>query len=236
MKSDIVLYDIGKREMMIPPGLSRDDKFETFPCFSPDGKKLYYCSADSLRMPAGYDSIRYSLCSVSFDEKTGEFSSETDTLISSSATGKSISIPRVSPDGKFLMFNVTDFGAFPSYNPEADIWLMVLENRKYYPLDSLNSKEVDSYHSWSSNSRWTVFTSRRMNGLFSNLYIAYIDERGIAGKPFLLPQKNPDFYSRFLLSFNVPEFAIKPIAIGPYKIEKAVKSFPSFQVQSGSSH
>ncbi|TFG41762.1 MAG: hypothetical protein E4H43_04005, partial [Bacteroidia bacterium] len=101
LKSDIVLYDIEKREMIIPPGLSGADKFETFPCFSPDGKKLYYCSADSVRMPAGFDSIKYSLCSVSFDEKTGEFSNETDTLISSSRTGKSISIPRVSPDGKY---------------------------------------------------------------------------------------------------------------------------------------
>lgn len=236
MKSDIVLYDIGKREMIIPPGLSREDKFETFPCFSPDGKKLYYCSADSLGMPSGYDSIRYSLCSVSFDERTGEFSFETDTLISSSATGKSISIPRVSPDGKYLMFNVTDFGAFPSYNPEADIWLMDLDNRKYKPLDSLNSKEVDSYHSWSSNSRWTVFTSRRIDGLFSNLYITYIDENGIARKPFLLPQKDPEFYRTFLHSFNVPEFAIKPVGTDPYQIEKVAKSIPSIQVQSGSSH
>lgn len=236
LKSDIVLYNIEKHEMIIPPGLSRDDKFETFPCFSPDGKTLYYCSADSLRMPAGFDSVKYSLCSVSFDEKTGEFPGETDTLISSSETGKSYSIPRVSPDGKYLMFNVTDFGAFPSYNPEADLWLMDLEDKKYYPLDSLNSSDVESYHSWSSESRWVVFSSRRMDGLFSNLYIAYIDENGIGRKPFLLPQKDPAFHKTFLFSFNVPEFVIKPVGINPYQIERTAKSNPSVQVQSGSSH
>lgn len=236
LKSDIVLYDIERREMIIPPGLSRDDKFETFPCFSPDGKTLYYCSADSLRMPAGFDSIKYSLCSVSFDEKKVEFSAETDILISSSETGKSYSIPRVSPDGKYMMFNVTDYGAFPSYNPEADLWLMDLGDRNYYPLDSLNSSDVESYHSWSSESRWVVFSSRRMDGLFSNLYIAYIDENGVGRKPFLLPQEDPDFHRTFLYSFNVPEFAIKPVALDPYQIERTAKSNPSVQVQSGSSH
>lgn len=234
MKSDIVLYDIGKHEMKTEPNLSLENKFETFPCFSPDGKTLYYCSADAKKMPVDFKMVRYSLCAVPFDENTGEFGPVPDTLISASETGKSVSVPRVSPDGKFLMFNMTDYGAFPSYNPEADIWLLNLGSREFYPLDSLNSNNVESYHSWSANGRWVAFSSRRMDGLYSNVYISYIDEEGNARKPFLLPQKDPDFYDKFLYSFNVPEFATKAVPVGPYQLEKSAKSTHSVQVQSGS--
>ncbi len=236
LKSDIVLYDTGSHEMKIPDQLSRSDRFETFPCFSPDGKRLYFCSADSVRMPAGFDTVRYSLCSVPFDTEKGEFGAETDTLVSSAATGKSCSIPRVSPDGNFLMFTVSDYGAFPSYNPESDIWIMDLRSRNRFTADSLNSPDADSWHSWSSNSRWVVVSSRRMDGLYSNLYIAYIDNNGIARKPFLLPQKDPGFHSSFLYSFNVPEFAVKPVQVKPYQIARNARRTPSVPVQAGSSH
>lgn len=236
LKSDIVLYDIESHEMKIPEHLSASDRFETFPCFSPDGTRLYFCSADSVRMPSGFDTVRYSLCSVAFDEQSGEFGAETDTLVSSAATGKSCSLPRVSPDGNFLMFTVSDYGAFPSYNPESDIRIMDLRTRNCFPADSLNSSDADSWHSWSSNSRWVVVSSRRMDGLYSNLYIAYVDNNGIARKPFLLPQKDPGFHDRFLYSFNVPEFAVKPVQVKPYKIARVARRNPSVQVQAGSSH
>jgi len=236
LKSDIVLYDTDKHEMKIPDYLSRSDRFETFPCFSPDGTRLYFCSADSVRMPAGFDTVRYSLCSVPFDAEKGEFGAEPDTLVSAAATGRSCSIPRVSPDGNFLMFTVSDYGAFPSYNPESDIRIMDLRNSNCFPADSLNSPDADSWHSWSSNSRWIVLSSRRMDGLYSNLYIAYIDADGIARKPFLLPQKDPGFHDSFLYSFNVPEFAVKPVQVSPYEIERLAKRTPSAPVQAGSSH
>ena len=236
LKSDIVLYDTDKHEMKIPDYLSRSDRFETFPCFSPDGTRLNFCSADSVRMPAGFDTVRYSLCSVPFDAEKGEFGAETDTLVSAAATGRSCSIPRVSPDGNFLMFTVSDYGAFPSYNPESDIRIMDLRNSNCFPADSLNSPDADSWHSWSSNSRWIVLSSRRMDGLYSNLYIAYIDADGIARKPFLLPQKDPGFHDSFLYSFNVPEFAVKPVQVSPYEIERLAKRTPPAPVQAGSSH
>lgn len=236
LKSDIVLYNTDSHEMKIPDQLSRSDRFETFPCFSPDGKRLYFCSADSVSMPAGFDSVSYSIYSLAFDEEKGEFGTEADTLVSADARGKSCSIPRVSPDGNFLMFTVSDYGAFPSYNPESDIRIMDLGNSNCFPADSLNSPDADSWHSWSSNSRWVVVSSRRMDGLYSNPYIAYIDADGIARKPFLLPQKDPGFYDSFLYSFNVPEFAVKPVQVSPYEIERLAKRTPPAPVQAGSSH
>ena len=74
-------------------------------------------------------------------------------------------------------------------------------------MDEINSDEADSFHNWSDNSRWVVFTSRRNDGLYSHLYLTGIDDHGHFTKPFLLPQKNPEeYYSRSLYSFNTPDF------------------------------
>ena len=81
-----------------------------------------------------------------------------------------------------------------------------LSTLRSYPLEAANSDDVESYHSWSSNSRWFVFSSRRIDGLYTRPYIAYVDEDGKVGKPFLLPQKDAGFYQSFMKSFNIPEF------------------------------
>jgi hypothetical protein len=134
------------------------------------------------------------------------------------------------------MFDMADYGCFPSYNPESDLYLLNLQTGKYEALDALNSNNVESYHSWSSNGRWVVFSSRRGDGLYMKAYIAYIDENGIPGKPFLLPQKDPSFYETFLFSFNVPELVKTKVLITPYQIEKIVKKTPAIQVMSDSGH
>jgi hypothetical protein len=236
MKSDIFVYDIDKNEMLTSPLISAEENFESFPCFSPDGKKLYFCSARSVKMPEKFDSIKYSLCSVDFDASSASFGEKTDTLISGPEMNKSISIPRVSPDNHFLMFNVTDYGCFPSYNPEADLWLLNLDSGQYGPLEPLNSSNTESYHSWSLNSRWAVFTSRRGDGLYSKPYIGYIDRSGKAAKPFLLPQKDPDFYDSFMFSFNVPELVRAKVPVSVYEIEKVAKRTPAVQVTTDSGH
>jgi hypothetical protein len=236
MRSDVFVYDIENNTMLTSPALSAAGKFESFPCFSPDGLKLYYCSADSIQLPQKFSSIRYSLCSVSFDPATGRLGETADTLISCHVTNRSVSIPRISPDGRFLMFCMADYGCFPSYNPEADLYMLDLKTGKYEPLTALNSDNVDSYHSWSSEGRWVVFTSRRGDGLYAKPYIAFIDENGKGYKPFLLPQKDPAFYDSYLFSYNVPELIKSRVQLDPYEVEKLVRKTPGVQVDSGSSH
>lgn len=236
LKSDIFVYDIEKRAMLTSHALSAEENFETFPCFSPDGKKLYYCSAKAVRLPEKFNKIKYSLCSVSFDPETGKPGDDVDTLISGPAINKSISIPRVSPDNRFLMFDMADFGCFPAYNPESDLYLLNLESGKYGPMEPLNSNDVESYHTWSSNGHWVVFSSRRRDGLYMNAYIAYIDENGISRKPFLLPQKDPAFYDNFLYSFNVPELVTTRVQITPYQIANTLKKNNAVQVITDSGH
>lgn len=223
LNSDVVIYDVIRNELFSSDVLKAPGAFETFPCFSPDGKRLFFVSAPAVEMPQEAQQVKYSLCAVPFDVQTGRVGFEVDTLISALRTGKSVSIPKISPDGRFLMYTRSDYGSFPAYNPETDLYMYDLQRHRTYPLSALNSTDVESYHSWSSNGRWVVFSSRRMDGLFMNCYIAYIDKNGQARKPFLLPQEDPDFHKKFLYSFNIPELSIQKVDIDRFDFENVAK-------------
>jgi len=123
-----------------------------------------------------------------------------------SSEGAFETFPTFSPDGKYLLYTLSGYGNFSIWHKDADLYMIDLSTLRSYPLEAANSDDVESYHSWSSDSRWIVFSSRRMDGLYTRLFIAYIDEKGQACKPFLLPQKDTDFYFRFMKSYNIPEF------------------------------
>ncbi len=151
--------------------------------------------------------MKYNLCSIPFDAETGTFGNKVDTLFNAAAMNKSLTWPKPSYDGRYMLFTLADYGYFSIWHKESDIWLMDLATGEAKPLEAVNSDDAESYHNWSENSRWIVFTSRRMNGLYSQLFISSIDENGNATKPFLLPQENPlEYYDETLYSFNVPNF------------------------------
>lgn len=221
--SDVVVYDKEKQEIVTSPLLSSEHAFETFPTFSPDGRTLYFCTAVARPMPEEYAEVRYNLCSVSFDPQQRRFGSTVDTLYNACAVGKSVSFPRVSPDGKYLLFTLAGYGNFSIWHKDADLYMLDLGAKSCYPLQAVNSDDVESYHSWSSNSRWVVFSSRRIDGLYTRPYLAYIDEKGQAAKPFLLPQKDPDFYHQLMKSYNLPEFITGKVKVSSRKIGKTAK-------------
>ena len=103
-------------------------------------------------------------------------------------------------------------------------------------LDAFNSTDVESWHCWSSNGHWVVFSSRRRDGLFMDVWIGYIDQNGVPHKPFLLPQKDPEFYDYFLFSFNLPELIKEPINVSPYRIAKVATKSDGLQAEFDLSH
>ncbi|MBQ8443111.1 MAG: PD40 domain-containing protein [Bacteroides sp.] len=216
--SDLLLYDVKKNEVMTVPQLFSDKAFETFPHFSPNGKTLYFCSAEAQKMPEDYEKVKYSLCSIAFDPDTRTFGNQVDTLYNGKQNGKSVSFPRVSPDGKFLVFTLFDYGNFSIWHKEADLYLANLQEGTVVPLDAANSDNVESYHSWSSNGRWLVYSSRRIDGLYTHPHLIHIDAEGKAGKPFILPQENASFYSSYMQSFNIPEFVKGPVEYSTHDI------------------
>ncbi len=200
--SDIILYDT-KRNLITTSSALSTDAFENMPAWSPDGKFLYYCSAPKPDSGHAVDSVKYSLLRIAYNAESNAWG-KVDTVLSSEKTGLSLSWPRVSPDGRFLMFSMSDYGYFTVYNPSSDLYLMDLKTGEYRYL-SINSNDVESYHSWSSNGRWFVFSSKRRNGLFSRPYFSYFDKDGKNYKAFIMPQEDPAFYDTFLKNYNIPE-------------------------------
>lgn len=218
--SDVIVHNVSSDQFIISP-LLRTEDFETYPAFSSDGKILYFCSAPKVDVPAQAQDLHYNLCSISFDQDTESFGNMVDTLINAVHLGKSVTFPRPSYDGRWLLYAFHDFGNFPINHKESDLWLMDLSTGESHPLERANSSYTESFHNWSSDSHWILFASRRGDSLYSCIYIAEIDENGNASKPFLLPQKNPyKFYHNTLFTFNVPDFTKEKVDFkvgGAYK-------------------
>jgi len=144
-----------------------------------------------------------------------------ETVLLSSDAGLSIGFPRISPNGKFLLCCMMDYGYFATFSPTSDLYMMNLETGRHWRLD-INSDKADAYHSWSSNSHWIAFTSKRRDGLFARPYLSYIDGEGNARKPVLLPQKDPGFYDSCIRIWNVPELVKEPVRTTRREIARAI--------------
>ena len=225
LSSDVFVYDPVAHKILTDSLLSTPDWSENTPAFSPDGRTLYYLTCWQQDYPIHYKEEQYNLCSIAFDEASGRFGTQADTLFDAVAMGKSLTWPRPSYDGRFLLFTLSDYGYFSIWHEESDQWLLDLQTGEAHPLDMLNSPRADSFHNWSKDSRWVVFTSRRDDGLYSRLYLACIAPDGTATKPFLLPQERPrHYYDATLYSFNTPDFTLRPVAFDAHAATREILS------------
>jgi hypothetical protein len=219
--SDLILYLIDSNMITTCPEISDPNKLETFPAWSPEGNFLYFSSAPKFESIADYENIRYDLMRIRYFQETNTWG-KPETVLSASQTGLSMLLARISPDGRTLLFCGADHGNFPVYLESSDLYLMDLHTKQYRKLEKVNSDRSDSYHSWASNSRWFVFSSKRKDHLCARPYISYVDENGNAHKPFLLPQKDPEYYTTFLKTYNLPELVKTPVRVTPQTLTRFV--------------
>lgn len=221
--SNLGLYDVAANAVTLPEPLAQPDWMETWPAWSADGRQLYFCSAPK-RPAEKFREIRYDLKRIGFNTDTATWG-DVETLIDAQALGKSIAQPRPSPDGRWLVFCLFDYGHFPIYQPGSDLQVMDL-NRSENPFRALeiNAPGADTWHCWSSNSRWLVFSSKRRDGLFARPHFTYVDAAGRFQKPFILPQPDPTFYDSCLKTFNVPEFVAGPIPYSEQDFATAIRA------------
>ena len=233
--SDIIVYDPQRNRARIVAGDSL--QLETFPYWSPDGRTLYYASADITRLAPmrqyyygmHYDELKYRLMRIPYEPSSDSFG-PAEVFYDASAEDRSATFPRVSPDGRYLLFTMARFGQFHIWHRDADLYLTDLASGQTRPLDAVNSPESESYHSWSSNGRWIVFSSRRDDRSFTRLYLAWFDGEGNAHKPFLLPQRDPQQNIRRFKSYNIPEFTVEPVSLSPKDFLKTVRG-PALQAE-----
>lgn len=277
-KSNLIFFDL---ESNTVTPITRDTTdFDCFPFWSPDGKYVYYVSAhwerrDTINMDfeliQNYKEVQYNLYRIPFNEKDKAFGPR-ELIYDAVARNRSVTLPRVSPDGRWLMFTEGQFGVFHIWHNDADLFLMDLTQaqpveptlintydrhrlsadllppnanslqreiiadslreeqglRTQLPahirnITEINSLDVESYHSWSSNGCWVIFSSRRDDGNFTRPFIAHHDGNGHFSKPFELPQDNPQYHRQFMRSYNIPEFLFGPVTIRPQEFASVIK-------------
>ena len=220
--SNVEVLDTRTNELILSPLLQTDD-LEIFPAFSHDGKWLYYSTSKPCRVPAEYEKVKCSLCRIAFDAEKGVFGETVDTLLNGPATDKSYVLARPSYDGRWLMYCASSRGNFPVSQNDADLWLMDLKTGENRELKELNTPQSESYHNWSENSRWLVFSSKREDGMYTKLYLATIDEQGRVSKPFLLPQRHPrKFYREMMDAYNCPDFTKSKVELDAHEAYRQV--------------
>lgn len=221
-ESDLILYDVNNDKVL--PVCSDTTRLEVFPTWTPDGKWLYYCcAADSLKgssISKAYDKLHYSIYRKSFDAKTLSFGDE-ELVYDAAQKGRSSSLPRISPDGRHMVFAEGGYGCFNIWHNDADIVMMDLKTGSILDTKAMNSQRAESYPSFSSNGKWVMCASRRDDGNYSRVYIAYFDGKRIH-KPFMLPQSDPEHNIMRLKSYNRPEFMVEPVKVGIKEFGKLV--------------
>ncbi len=234
LASDMILYDVTTDSVTI---VSNDPELlEVYPTWSPDGKYLYYCKSvplpEEMRdkdIRTTYPKVQYNLYRRSFDLATHNFGDE-ELVYDAASSDKSVTLPRISPDGRYLLFAQGQYGCFHSRHRDADIVCIPMEKfsgtpltveaASFVDLSALNSKEnSDSYPTWSSNGHWIMCASRREDGNYSRVYFSYFNN-GKVEKAFLMPQEDPEYNTFLLKSYNRPEFMIEPVRISVDEFSK----------------
>ncbi|HKM92485.1 MAG TPA: hypothetical protein VJY41_02410 [Prolixibacteraceae bacterium] len=216
--SDIITYNIKNNEISTSPKISTQS-MENLPNWSPDGKHLYYISSGQYQAGIEDTLVKYDLLRIAYNEIDGSWG-QVDTILTAAETGKSISFPEVSPNGKYLLFCMSNFGYFTIHRKSSDLYLMDLETMQYQPLKNVNSEYTESFHSWSSNSKWFLFVSKRIDGLYSRVYFCHVDKNGMVSNPILLPQKHANYYENSTINYNRPVFIKRKIEAQSYQLSK----------------
>ncbi|MCQ2224574.1 MAG: hypothetical protein MJZ14_02460 [Paludibacteraceae bacterium] len=209
--SDLVLYDIEKDEMSYIQ--KSKNRMETFPCWAPDGKSLYYAATDSvLGHVSRHKNLKYDIYRISFDADSLKWG-EPERIIPMSQLGLTAHYPQPSPDGKWLLFMVAQYGSSPYRHAECDVYKMNLATKEVSPVREVNVPYASDYcRGWSANGRWILISSRRDDGDYARPYFSYYKEDGSFTKPFQMPHEDPAYDKELMMGYNCPQMAdVEPV-------------------------
>jgi Tol biopolymer transport system component len=138
--------------------------------------------------------IQYDLYRVPFDGGRGGVALP---LKGASGNGMSNYFPRYSPDGKWVVYTRSRSGSM--LQPDSELWIVPAGGGKARRMQC-NRKIFNSWHSWSSNGRWLLFSSKA-NGPYTEIFLTHVDGEGNDTPPVLLSRFSDNGYAA-----NVPEF------------------------------
>jgi Tfp pilus assembly protein PilF len=217
IKGVLVVYDRDTKKFAPLRGADDPQYVQTNAAWSPDGKELVFARArayhaehlaqqngalvdekDVPEFTVDKRPFRYDLYRIPFNDGTG---GTPEPLPGASDDGMSNFFPKYSPDGKWIVF--CKARSYMLLQPDSELYIMPAAGGEARRL-RYNTPRMNSWHSWSSNSRWLVFSSK-MNGPYTQLFLTHIDENGNDSPPVLLERfTSPD------RAANIPEFVKVP--------------------------
>lgn len=228
IKGILVVYDQITKKYWSLPGASDPSYVQSNPTWSPEGDYLIFArsrtyhdekilkSKDVILNPElakpflnGDQGFKFDLFRIPFNDGKG---GKAEPIAGASNNGMSNYFPRVSPDGKWIVF--TRAKNFMLLQPDSKLYIMPSQGG-FARLMNCNTAEMNSWHSWAPNGKWLVFSSK-FNGSYTQLYLTHIDEKGNDTPPVLL--ENLTTANR---AVNIPEF----VNIRSNKLEKIVDEF-----------
>ncbi len=203
-------YDRVTGKIQALPGADDPEYVQGNAVWTPDGKTLVFIRAKARdSVPAGPRPVRandpneiqiqYDLCTIPFNGGRGGTAVP---IPGASGNGMSNSFPKVSPDGRWLVWVQARTGLL--MRPDSELYIMPLAGGTPRRM-SCNLSPMNSWHSFSPNGRWLVFASKAFTP-YTQMFLTHIDEQGNDSPAVLVPGSTASNRA-----VNIPEFVnIRP--------------------------
>jgi len=188
------------------PGADDPLYVQTDGVWSPDGKYIVFARAEARapRTPGQAPALRandpnetqikYDLYRIPFNEGKGGVP---ERIVGASENGLSNNFPKVSPDGRWIVFVQCKNGQL--MRPDSQLYIVPFAGGVARRLRA-NTRLMNSWHSFSPNGRWLVFSSKARSP-YTQMYLTHIDANGIDSPAILI--ENATAANR---AVNIPEF------------------------------
>ena len=217
IKGILVVYDTKTGTYQPLPGADDPEYVQSNPTWSRDGKSIVFARTKAYRKDAianaknllldekdvpefvkDKEPFKFDLYRVPFNEGRG---GKAEPIKGASHNGKSNYFAKFSPDGKWIIFCKAE--NYMLLMPDSELFIIPADGGEARRLRA-NTPRMNSWHSWSSNGRWLVFSSKA-NTAYTQLFLTHIDENGESTPPVLLERfTGPD------RAANIPEFVPLP--------------------------
>jgi Flp pilus assembly protein TadD len=198
----------GQREPL--PGADDPRYVQTDGFWSPDGSYLVFARAEARESyppdgkMAAYANdpaevqIQYDLYRVPFNEGKG---GQPEAIAGASGNGMSNTFPKVSPDGRWIVFVKCRNAQL--MRPDSQLYIVPAQGGEARRM-RCNTPLMNSWHSFSPNGRWLVFSSKARSP-YTQMYLTHLDEQGDDSPAILI--ENSTAANR---AVNLPEFVNIP--------------------------
>jgi tetratricopeptide (TPR) repeat protein len=217
IKGILVVYDTETGSYTPLPGADDPEYVQSNPTWSPDGKSIVFARAKAYRKGGVADAgsilldendvpefiedkepFKFDLYRVPFNEGRG---GEAEPIEGASHNGMSNFFAKYSPDGKWIVFCKAE--NYMLLMPDSELYIVPAEGGEARRLRA-NTPLMNSWHSFSSNGRWLVFSSKA-NTPYTQLFLTHIDEDGRSTPPVVLER-----FTGTDRAANIPEFVPLP--------------------------